>query len=185
MLFLQHFHSILQHEIKNSESSFYILLWNNELSISKDKSICFSDLTFHFGRPKPPKLRDSKKTQRSYEKCVHTLGHVITKMLISPERLELWSWNFECKRRISCSFRPYLMAGPLGSCDWSNHRDTQRDMSVTGCEHISHSTFKILYLRSEKWGSHEIWHEHPHMTLLNGQKRKSFEIQSNVPFYLV
>ena len=77
------------------------------------------------------------------------------------------------------------MAGPLVSCDWSNHRDTQRDMSVTGCEHISHSTFKILYLQSEKWGSHEIWHEHPHMILLNGQKRKSFEILSNEPFFLV
>ena len=74
------------------------------------------------------------------------------------------------------------MAGPLVSCDWSNRRDTQRDVSVTGCEHISHSTFKILYLRSEKWESHEIWHEHPQMTLLNGQKRKSFENQRKVPY---
>ena len=167
------------------EPSFFILLQNIILSIPKDKSIGFSDLMFHFGRPKPPTLQDSKKTWRSYEKCVHTLGHVITKMLIFPERLEQWSWNFELVHRISCSFRPYLMAGPLVSCDWSNHRDTQRDMSVTGCEHISHSTFKILYLRSEKWGSHEIWHEHPHMILLNGQKRKSFEILSNEPFFLV
>ena len=75
------------------------------------------------------------------------------------------------------------MAGTLVSCDWSNYRDTQCDMSVTGCEHISHSTFKILYLRSEKWESRKIWHEHPYMTFLNGQKRKSFEIQSNVPFF--
>ena len=129
---------------------FFFLLQNIILSIPKDKSIGFLDLMFHFGRPKSPTLRDSKKTWRSYEKCVHTLGHVITKMLISLERFELWSWNFRCKRRISCSFRPYPMAGTLVSCDWSNYRDTQCDMSVTGCEHISHSTFKILYLRSEK-----------------------------------
>ena len=77
------------------------------------------------------------------------------------------------------------MAGTLVSCDGLNYRDTQRDMSVTGCEHISHRTFKILYIRPEKWESHEIWYEDPHMSSLNGQKRKSFENQSNAPFFIV
>ena len=180
MLFLQHFHSI---KSKMFKPSFCIWSWKNNFSIPKDKSIGFSDLIFHFGRPKPPTLRDSRKTWGSYDKCVHTSGHVITKMLIFPVRLELGTWNFKCICRISCSFRPYPMAGTLVSCDCSDYRDTQSDMSVTGCEHIYHSTFKISYLRPENWESHEIWHEHPHMSLINGQKRKSFENQSKVPFF--
>jgi len=57
--FPQHFTALNQ---KFSSQFFFFLLQNIISSIPKDKSIGFSDLMFHFGRPKPPTLQDSKKT---------------------------------------------------------------------------------------------------------------------------
>ena len=70
-----------------------------------------------------------------------------------------------------------------GLYDGSQYKESQRDISVTGCGHISYSTLGFLYFSIETWQSHEIWHEHSHMSSLNGQKRKNWKNQGKMRFF--